>query len=156
MNNRMVGGPIAVLLVEDNPDDADLTREVLQETNVRMELNVVHDGVEAIAFLRHEGKYWGVPRPDLILLDLNMPRKDGWEVLVEIKGDDALKLIPVVILTTSEAEEDIAAAYSYHANCYVIKPVDLDQFIQVVNSIENFWLTTVKLPPPDSSLITIC
>jgi chemotaxis family two-component system response regulator Rcp1 len=147
MTSERTSGHVLVLMVEDNPDDVELTREVLVETKLRIDLRAVADGVEAMAFLRQEGQYADAPRPDLILLDLNMPRKDGRETLAEIKADDHLKLIPVVILTTSQAEEDIAASYLNHANCYVSKPVDLDQFIRVVRSIEDFWLTIVKLPP---------
>lgn len=138
--------PIQILLVEDNPGDVRLTMEALKEGKVRNDLNVVSDGVEAIAFLRHEGKYAASPTPDLILLDLNLPRKDGREVLAEIKADERLKHIPVVILTTSRAEQDVLKSYDLHANCYVTKPVDLDQFISVVKSIEDFWLTVVTLP----------
>ena len=141
------GRPIEILLVEDNPGDARLTLEALKENKVFNHLHVVKDGVEAMAFLGHEGKYADAPRPDIILLDLNMPRKDGREVLAEIKGDESLRRIPVVILTTSQAEEDILRSYDLHANCYVTKPVDLEQFIKVVQSIEAFWLTIVKLPP---------
>ena len=141
------GGRAAeVLLVEDSPGDVRLTREALKEGKVRNNLNVVQDGVEAMAFLRREGQYAGATRPDLMLLDLNLPRKDGREVLAEIKADDALKRIPVVVLTTSEAEQDILRTYDLHANCYITKPVDLDQFISIVKSIEDFWLTIVKLP----------
>ena len=149
MTSERTSGSILVLMVEDNPDDVELTREVLVETKLRIDLRPVGDGVEAMAFLRKEGRYADEPRPDLILPDLNMPRKDGRETLAEIKGDDDLKLIPVVILTTSQAEEDIAASYLNHANCYVSKPVDLDQFIRVVHTIEDFWLTIVKLPRRD-------
>jgi CheY-like chemotaxis protein len=138
---------IEVLLVEDNPGDVRLTREALKEGKVRNNLSVAPDGVEALAFLRREGKYADAPRPDVILLDLNLPRKDGREVLEAIKADPALRNIPVVILTTSDAERDIVRAYSLHANCYITKPVDLDQFITVVKSIEDFWFTIVKLPP---------
>ncbi len=137
---------IEILLVEDNPGDARLTTEALKEANVRNKLNHLTDGVEALAFLRRQGKYAAANRPDLILLDLNLPRKDGREVLAEIKGDDRLKRIPVLILTTSQAEEDILRAYSLNANCYIAKPVDLDQFIKVVTVIKDFWLTIVKLP----------
>lgn len=147
MSKGTVGGPVVVLLVEDNPDDAILTREVLQDMDLRINLRLTRDGVEAMSFLRREGVYKDAPRPDLILLDLNTPRKNGHEVLAEIKADDGLKLIPVVILTNSHAEEDVAAAYARHANCYITKPVDPDQFTRVVNSIETFWLTTAKLPP---------
>ena len=139
--------PIEILLVEDNPGDVELTREALHDSKVHMRLSVVNDGVEALAFLRREGTYAGSPRPDLILLDLNLPKKDGRAVLGEIKGDPALRHIPVVILTSSQAEQDIVRAYELHANCYVTKPVDLEQFITIVRSIEQFWLTVVKLPP---------
>ena len=137
---------IEILLVEDNPGDARLTAEALKEAKVRNKLRHIGDGAEALAFLRGQGKYAGAQRPDLILLDLNLPRKDGREVLAEIKGDERLKRIPVVILTTSQAEEDILRAYNLNANCYVSKPVDLDQFIKVVGTIKDFWLTIVKLP----------
>ena len=131
---------------KDNPGDARLTTEALKEARVRNKLNHIDDGDEALAFLRRQGKYSGAQRPDLILLDLNLPRKDGREVLAEIKADDRLKRIPVVILTTSQAEEDILRAYNLNANCYVSKPVDLEQFIRVVRTINDFWLTIVKLP----------
>lgn len=134
------------LLVEDNPGDVRLTREALRESKLANNLSVVNDGVEAMAFLRREGKYASAARPDLILLDLNLPRKGGREVLAEIKADPSLKRIPVVVITSSEAEQDILATYNLHVNCYVTKPVDLDQFIKVVRSIETFWLTIVKLP----------
>jgi len=147
MANGRVGMAIEILLVEDNPADARLTMEALKDTKIRNKLIVVEDGVEAIAYLRREGKYAKVARPDLILLDLNLPRKDGREVLAEIKADDYLKRIPVVILTTSKAEQDIVKTYNLHANCYITKPVDLEQFITVVKAIEDFWLTIVKLPP---------
>lgn len=138
--------PIEILLVEDNPGDVELTREALHDSKVHMNLSVVHDGVEALAFLRREGTYGDAPRPDLILLDLNLPRKDGRTVLGEIKAEPELRQIPVVILTSSQAEQDILRAYALHANCYVTKPVDLDQFITIVRSIEQFWFTIVKLP----------
>jgi chemotaxis family two-component system response regulator Rcp1 len=147
MNNQAGSAAIEVLLVEDNPGDVRLTREALKEGKVRNNLSVVQDGVEALAFLRREGQYADAPRPDVILLDLNLPRKDGREVLEEVKADPALRAIPVVILTSSDAERDIAQAYALHANCYITKPVDLDQFITVVKSIEDFWFTIVKLPP---------
>lgn len=148
---RMASQPIEVLLVEDNPGDVRLTREALRDGKVHNNLSVAPDGVEALAFLRRQGKYADAPRPDVILLDLNLPKKDGREVLEEIKADPSLARIPVVILTSSEAERDIAQAYALHANCYVTKPVDLDQFITVVKSIENFWFSIVKLPPePDA------
>ena len=138
--------PIEILLVEDNPGDVDLTREALENGKLRNNLHVVRDGEEAMAFLRHEGKYAGVPRPGLVLLDLNLPRKNGREVLAEMKSDDNLKRIPVVILTTSQAEEDILKSYNLHANCYVTKPIELNHFIKVVQAIEVFWLTIVELP----------
>ena len=138
--------PIEILLVEDNPGDVELAREALQTGKVNNSLQVVGDGVFAMEFLRRQGKYAGAPRPDLILLDLNMPRKDGREVLAEIKADPDLKRIPVVILTTSQAEEDILKTYNLHANCFITKPIDLHQFIKVVQAIEEFWFTIVKLP----------
>ncbi len=137
---------IRVLLVEDNPGDVRLTREALKEAKVNNQLHVAEDGVEAMNFLQRKGEYSDAPRPDLILLDLNLPKKDGREVLEEIKQDPELKRIPVVVLTTSQAEEDILRSYNLHANCYVSKPVDLDQFINIVKSIEDFWLTIVRLP----------
>ena len=139
--------PVEILLVEDNPGDERLTREALKEGKVYSNLHWVKDGVEAMSFLRREGKYADVPRPDIILLDLNLPKKDGREVLQDIKNDDALKRIPVVVLTTSKAEEDVLRTYNLHANCYVTKPVDLEKFIVVVKSIDVFWLTVVTLPP---------
>ena len=139
--------PVEILLVEDNPGDERLTREALKEGKVYSNLHWVKDGVEAMEFLRRNGKYQDVPRPDIILLDLNLPKKDGREVLQDIKKDDKLKRIPVVILTTSKAEEDVLKSYNLHANCYVTKPVDLDKFIVVVQSIDRFWLTVVTLPP---------
>ena len=138
--------PIEILLVEDNPGDVRLTQEVLKEGHFRNTLNVVSDGVEALAFLRNEGAYADVARQDMILLDLNLPRMDGREVLAEIKSDLELRKIPVVVLTTSAAETDIAKAYDLHANCYITKPVDLYKFENVVRSIEEFWLSTVRLP----------
>ena len=146
MNVKSSNGSAKILLVEDNPGDVRLTREALREGKILNELSVVEDGVEALAFLRREGRYAEAVRPDLILLDLNLPKKDGREVLEEIKGDGALKKIPVVVLTTSAAERDILKAYDLHANCYITKPVDLEQFIKVVQLIEDFWLTIVKLP----------
>lgn len=143
---KPTGKEIEVLLVEDNPGDIQLTKEAFLEGKMHNNLNVVMDGVEALAFLRKEGKYKDAPRPDLILLDLNLPKMDGREVLAEIKKDEKLMTIPVVILTTSAAEEDIIRTYNLHANCYITKPVDFAQFINVVQSIENFWLTLVKLP----------
>lgn len=138
--------PIEILLIEDNAGDARLAQEALRDAKVRNHLSWVPDGVEALAFLRRQGKYVREPRPDLILLDLNLPRKDGREVLAEIKTDEKLKCIPVVILTTSQAEEDILRSYRLNANCYIAKPVDLDQFMKIVQTIEAFWLTIVKLP----------
>jgi chemotaxis family two-component system response regulator Rcp1 len=141
------GNAVEILLVEDNPGDARLAREGLSECKIHNNLHIVDDGVKAMAFLRQRGDYAHVPRPDLILLDLNLPRKDGREVLREIKEDESLRLIPVVVLTTSKAEEDIVKSYSLHANCYVTKPLGLQQFLDVVKSIEDFWFTIVKLPP---------
>ncbi len=145
--SHSVGTPIEILLVEDSPGDARLTKEGFDETGLRNTLHVVKDGVEAMAFLRREDVYADAPAPDLILLDLNLPRKSGREVLAEIKQDPAFKRIPVVVLTTSAAESDILEAYGLHANCYITKPFDLDKFIHTVKSIEDFWLTIVKLPP---------
>lgn len=138
---------VKILLVEDNPGDADLVREALRDNKVCNELHVVEDGVEAMAFLRRQDRYAYAPRPDLIFLDLNLPRKDGREVLEEIKADDDLKRIPVVVLTTSKQEQDILSAYNLCANCYVTKPMDLDQFLHVVRSIDTFWFSIVSLPP---------
>ncbi len=138
--------PIEILLVEDSPGDRRLTLEALKESKLMTSMNMVSDGVEAMAFLRQQGAYKDAPRPDLILLDLNMPKKDGREVLSEIKADPDLKRIPVVVLTTSQAEEDIVRAYDLHVNCYVTKPVDLEQFAGVVRAIEGFWFTIVELP----------
>ncbi len=137
---------VDILLVEDNAGDVRLTREVLRDSKVRNNLIVANNGQEALACLRKQGKFAGTVRPDLILLDLNLPVKDGREVLAEIKADPDLKRIPVVILTTSKAEEDILKTYNLHANCYVTKPVDLEQFVKVVKSLEDFWLAIVKLP----------
>jgi len=147
MYNEKVGKPIEILLVEDNAADVRLTREAFDDAKVLNNLNVVGDGVEAMAYMRREGKYGDATRPDLVLLDLNMPRKDGREVLAEVKADPDLMRIPVVILTVSKAEEDILKSYNLHANCYISKPVNLAQFLKVVESIENFWLTIVELPP---------
>ena len=138
--------PIEILLVEDNLADVRLTQEALKEEKLFNNLSVVNDGVEALAFLRREGKYANSVRPDLILLDLNLPRKDGREVLEEIKNDPTLEAIPVVVLTVSEADKDILVSYHLHANCYIVKPLDLNQFSKVVKSIQDFWLTIVKLP----------
>jgi chemotaxis family two-component system response regulator Rcp1 len=145
--NTSEGRPIEILLVEDSPSDTDLTVEALKEFKVRNHVSVVEDGVLALQFLRREGPYAEAPRPDLIMLDLNLPRKDGREVLAEIKKDDSLKLIPIVVLTTSRADQDILRAYQLNANCYITKPVDFNQFLEVVRSIEAFWLFVVTLPP---------
>lgn len=142
----MSARPIEILLVEDNAGDARLTREALRDAKVRNRLHHVSDGVEAMAFLRREGRYHEAPRPDLILLDLNLPKKDGREVLEDIKQDEHLRHIPVVVLTVSQAEEDILRAYNLNANCYISKPVDLEQFLKVIRCIEDFWLAIVKLP----------
>lgn len=142
------GRAIEILLVEDNPGDVRLTIEGLNEGKVRNNLHVARDGVEALEFLRRQGPFTDAVRPDLILLDLNLPRMDGREVLAEVKSDPDLKTIPVVVLTTSSAEQDILHSYQLQANCYITKPVDLEQFIKVVRSIEDFWLTIVKLPNP--------
>ena len=146
MENFM-GNRVEILLVEDNPGDVRLTKEALLESKIYNNLSVVKDGAGAMAYLHAEDYYVDRMLPDLILLDLNLPKKDGREVLAEIKQDDDLKRIPVVILTTSKAEADILKTYDLHANCYITKPVDLDQFITVVRAIENFWMTIVKLPP---------
>ena len=138
--------PAEILLVEDNPGDIRLTEEVLKEANVPNHLSVVWDGVEALAFLRREGKYSEAPKPDLILLDLNLPRMDGRELLAVLKSDEVLKQIPVVVLTTSEAYEDVIQVYKLHGNCYIVKRIDLDAFIEVIRAIESFWLRMVKLP----------
>ncbi|QVL31405.1 response regulator [Telmatocola sphagniphila] len=139
--------PIEILLVEDSPTDALLAREALGESRLFNQLHQVSDGVEAMAFLNQEGAYATAPRPDLILLDLNLPRKDGREVLAELKTDERFKRIPVIVLTTSHAERDILAAYNHHANCYIVKPVDFQKFTSVVQSIEGFWFAVVTLPP---------
>lgn len=147
MANQGTGKLIEILLVEDSPGDVRLTEEALKEGKMLNNLSVVKDGVEALAFLSKKGKYIDSPRPDLILLDLNLPKKNGREVLEEIKKDANFRRIPVVILTVSKDEEDILESYNNHANCYIAKPVDLGRFISVVKSIEDFWLTVVKLPP---------
>jgi len=147
MNPNTAVTPVEILLVEDSPGDARLAREGLSECRIHNNLHVAEDGVKAMAFLRREGEYAKAPRPDLILLDLNLPRKDGRQVLREIKEDEDLKVIPIVILTTSKAEEDIIKSYSLHANCYVTKPLGLQQFLDVVRSIEDFWFSVVRLPP---------
>lgn len=140
------GRPIEILLIEDNPGDVRLTIEAFKDAKVRNNLIIASDGLEAMDILYKKGKYINAPRPDLILLDLNLPLKDGREILTEIKADDTLKLIPVVVLTTSNADEDIFKSYELNANCYITKPVDLDQFLRVVHSIESFWLEVVILP----------
>jgi len=147
MGDRKNLKPIDILLVEDNAGDARLAKEALKDSKMKNELFIVDDGEKALSFLKKQGKYKDVPRPDLILLDLNLPKKDGREVLAEIKKDENLKRIPVVILTISKAEEDIIKSYNLHANCYITKPIDLDQFMMVVKSIDDFWLSIVKLPP---------
>ena len=146
MSTETAARPVEILLVEDNPGDVRLTLEALKENKILNRFHIAVDGVQALAFLRKGAQVAGAPRPDQILLDLNLPKKDGREVLAEIKADPKLKRIPVVVLTTSKAEEDIARTYDLHANCYITKPVDLDQFVQVVKAIENFWLEIVKLP----------
>jgi len=138
--------PLEILLIEDDPGDVELTKEAMEDSKLFTHLHVVEDGEEAMAFLKREGQYADAPKPDLILLDLNLPRKDGRQVLKEVKEDSDLKVIPVVILTTSSAEEDILRSYRLGANCYVTKPVGLEQFIKVVEAIDNFWFTVVKLP----------
>lgn len=146
MNYRENSKPIEVLLIEDNPGDARLTKLALEESKVCLNLNVVQDGVEALTYLRREEQYTHAVIPDLILLDLNLPKKDGREVLADIKSDRLLRRIPVVVLTTSQAEEDVVKAYNLFANCYITKPVDFDRFVKIVQSIEEFWFTIVKLP----------
>jgi len=146
MGSEAFGKPVEILLVEDNPGDVRLTQEAFKDGKMLNKLHVVEDGMEALAFLKREGKYISAPRPELILLDLNLPRKDGRDVLSEIKADRDLKRIPVVILTTSRSEEDILRSYDLNANCYITKPLELDKFIEIVKSIEDFWLTIVKLP----------
>jgi two-component system, chemotaxis family, response regulator Rcp1 len=142
----MTNKPLEILLVEDNPADVRLTREAFKNSKLQSVLNVVKDGVEAMAFLRRSGTYTDAAKPDLILLDLNLPRKDGREVLAEVKGDADLKRIPVVILTTSRAEKDVITSYDLSANCYIVKPADFDQFFEVIHTAEHFWLTTVTRP----------
>ncbi|MEI7536128.1 MAG: response regulator [Comamonadaceae bacterium] len=139
---------IEILMVEDNPGDVRLTREAMKEGKISNRLSVVGDGVEALEFLRRQGRFAEAPRPDLILLDLNLPRKDGREVLAEVKSDPALRTIPVVVLTTSHADEDVIRAYNLHANCYITKPVDFNQFMKVVQQIDDFWVNLVTLPKP--------
>ena len=146
MNSQTTGRPIEILLVEDNPGDVRLTVEALRDSKIQNRLHIAKDGMEAIAFLRRKGEHADAPHPDLILLDLNLPKMNGPEVLAEIKEDPALKHIPVVILSSSQEGGDIVRTYNLHANCYVTKPIDLEQFIMVVKSISDFWLTIVKLP----------
>lgn len=146
MDRTSAGALVKILLVEDNPGDVRLIEEALREGRVRANLRVVEDGVEALAFLRRQGRYARAARPDLILLDLSLPKKNGREVLADIKNDPYLRRIPVVVLTTSEAEQDVIESYDLHANCYITKPMDLAQFIKVVQTIEDFWFTIVKLP----------
>ena len=146
MNATGRSGPVEILLVEDNPDDVTLTVEALGEGKLWNNLNVARDGVEALEYLQRKGPFADAPVPDVILLDLNLPRKDGREVLAEIKTDERLKHIPVVVLTTSQAEQDILKSYRLHANCYVTKPVDFDEFVNIVHSIKDYWFTVVKLP----------
>lgn len=147
MNEIQRGRPIEILMVEDNPGDVRLTKEALKDAKVSNTLRVVEDGAAALDYLHRRGVHADAPRPDLILLDLNLPKKNGREVLEEIKQDANLKSIPVVILTTSQAEEDVVRAYSLHANCYITKPVDFTQFAKIVRTIEDFWLSIVTLPP---------
>ena len=149
MTTKILTRPVELLLVEDNPGDARLTQEAAKESKVLTNLSVVVDGEEAMAYLRREGKYADATRPDLVLLDLNLPKKDGREVLSEMKADDRLRRIPVVVLTSSSAEHDILRTYDLHANCYITKPVDLDQFVDVVKAIQGFWLDHVRLPRSD-------
>ncbi len=146
MDSKNMVRSVDILLIEDNPGDVDLTRDAFEESKMNNSLYVVEDGEEAIEFLYKKGKYSDAPRPELIILDLNLPKKDGREVLEEIKVDDNLKRIPIVILTTSKAEEDVLKTYNLHANCYITKPLDFEQFLQVVKSIENFWMSIVVLP----------
>jgi len=151
------GRPIEILLIEDSPSDTELTQEALREAKVRNHLSTVEDGVLAMDFLRRRGTFGSAARPDLIMLDLNLPRKDGRQVLAEIKEDPELKTIPVVVLTTSQAEQDVLHAYHLHANCYITKPVDFEQFLRAVRSIESFWLLVVTLPPrgPNAAMAPI-
>jgi two-component system, chemotaxis family, response regulator Rcp1 len=151
MMNTTNARPVEILLVEDNPADVRLTREAFKEARLTNHLSVVGDGMEALAFLRREGRFADAMRPDMILLDLNLPKKSGLEVLADVKVDDDLRATPVVILTTSQAEQDISRSYALYANCYITKPVGLDEFIDVVKSIEEFWLATVQLPPDDAA-----
>jgi two-component system response regulator len=146
MSNVFTSKPIDILMVEDSPVDVMMTREALDHAKVLNVLHVVQDGTQAMAFLRNQNEFTDVPRPDLVLLDLNLPKMDGREVLAEIKDDETLRLIPVVVLTTSKAEADVMQAYGLHANCYITKPVDFTSFVEVVQKIESFWLSVVTLP----------
>jgi len=143
------GDPVEILLAEDNPGDAKLTKKAFEQGKILNNLHIVEDGVAALEFLRKDGEYRDKPRPDLVLLDLNMPRKDGWEVLEEIKDEPDLAPIPVIVLTSSEAEEDIVKSYELQANAYLTKPVDFKGFMEIVNGFEEFWLSVVKMPPKD-------
>ena len=147
MSVENIGRAVEILLIEDNPGDVRLTIEALKESKILNNLNIVEDGMEAMAYLKREGKYKDQPHPDLIILDLDLPKKDGREVLAEIKEHKDFKRIPIVVLTISKAEEDILKTYQLHANCFITKPVDINQFIKVVKSVSNFWFTIVKLPP---------
>ena len=149
MNTKSLHRPIEILLVEDSPADILITREAFEEARLLNDIHVVEDGIQAMEFLRREGIYASAPRPDLILLDLNLPRKNGREVLAEIKADNSLKVIPVIILTTSNAHDDIMQAYDLHANCYVVKPVGFESFLKAVQTIRNFWFSVVALPPEE-------
>ena len=149
-HNQLVGKPIEILLVEDEPGDVYLTTEALKSAKILNRVHVVEDGIDALAFLHRESPFEDAPRPDLILLDLNLPRKDGREVLAEIKGDASLSAIPVVVLTTSSADDDILRSYNLHANCFITKPVDLDQFMCIVRATHEFWLSVVRLVPRSS------
>ena len=149
IDKKMDTRPIDILLVEDNPGDVRLTKEALRDAKVLNEIHVARDGVEAMQFVHHEGSFSNAPMPDLILLDLNLPKKDGREVLAEIKKDPKLKHIPVVVLTTSKADEDIIKTYNLHANAYITKPVDLNRFVEIMHALEEFWFTIVKLPPKE-------
>ncbi len=151
MTTQLSGNPVKILLVEDNPGDIRLTKEALREGKVNNEMYIATDGLEALAFLNQEGQYADVPRPDVVLLDLNLPLMNGVEILAKIKADPHLKRIPVIVLTTSEDERDILKSYDLHANAYVTKPVDLERFIEIIGQIEGFWLTIVKLPPTEQS-----
>lgn len=146
MSSFLYGKPIEILMVEHNPHDVELVQKILRDAEVKNNIRIAVDGVEALSFLRGEGEYANIPRPDLILLELNIPKKDGREVLEQIKSDRSLKSIPVLVLTTSQDKEDVLLAYSLQANCYITKPIDSDQFIRVMKNIEEFWLSIVKLP----------